>query len=120
MNLHRSYRLPFRFGLSLHQLQLGQSINVVLLVFLRCVVEWHVVGRTIVNNVLLSNVLSSICQTTIGLVPWIGIEIMHLVVDPGRHRIVKRLVVHLILVITTGIQTTMTNGWYLPVILILR
>lgn len=60
MNLHSRYRLPLRFVLSLHQLQLCQSINIVVFVFLGSMIKGQFVRRAIVNDVLLSDVVASI------------------------------------------------------------
>lgn len=66
----------------------------------------NVIGRPIINDVLLSNVVPSISQAAIRFVPRIGVEIVDLVIDPRRHRVVERLVVDVVFVISTRIQTT--------------
>lgn len=61
----------------------------------------NVIGRPIVNDVLLSNVVPSISQAAIRLVPGIGVEVVDLVVDPRRNGVVERLVVDVVFVIST-------------------
>lgn len=66
----------------------------------------HVIGRAVVNDVLLSHVVPPISQTPVCLVSRIGVEVVNLVVDSWRHRVVKWLVVDVVFVITTRIRTT--------------
>lgn len=81
-------------------------------------VHGQVVRGPVVNHVLLPYVVSPISQPAIGLVPRISVEIVHLVVDSGRHGIVKRLVVDVILVTAARIVMILAarRG---PVILVL-
>ena len=77
----------------------------------------HIIGRTVVNDVLLPHVVPPISQTPICFVSWIGVEVVNLIVDPWRHRVVKWLVVDVVFVITTRIRTTWRA--YKPVVLVL-
>lgn len=167
MHFHGRYRLPLGLALSLHELQVCQSISDRLAVFLDAessagcvntsrlfhsagpcnhsageyfkrekplnniiesgsyeasyfgaVIYGQVVRGAIVNYVLLSHVISPISQAPISLVPRIRVEIVHLVVDPRRHRIVERLVVDVILIIAARIVVILTAR-YRPMILVL-
>lgn len=62
-------------------------------------VHGQVVRGPVINHVLLPRVISPIGQSPISLVSRIRVEIVHLVVDPGRHGIIKRFVVDVIIVI---------------------
>mgnify|MGYP004569651249 CR=1 FL=1 len=77
----------------------------------------HIIGRAVVNDVLLPHVVPPISQTPICFVSRIGVEVVNLVVDSWRHGVVKRLVIDVVFVITTRIRTT----WriYKPVVLVL-
>lgn len=76
----------------------------------------NVIGGPIINDVLLSNVVPSISQAAIRFVPRIRVEVVDLVIDPRRYRVVERLVVDVVFVISTSrIQTT----GRVPVVLVL-
>lgn len=77
----------------------------------------HIIGWTIVNDVLLPHIVPSISQTTIRFVSRISVEIVDFVIDSWRHRIVQRLVIDIIFVITTRVRTTWCT--YEPVVLVL-
>lgn len=81
-------------------------------------VHGQVVRRPVINHVLLPRVISPISQSPISLVSWIGVKIMHLIVDPGCHGVVKRLVVDIIVIIATRIEMILP-AQYRPVILVL-
>lgn len=81
-------------------------------------VHGQVVRGPVINHVLLSCVISSIGQPSVSLVSRIRVEIVHLVVDPGRHGIVKWLVVDIIVVIVARIEVILPAR-YRPVILVL-
>lgn len=81
-------------------------------------VHGQVVRGSVINYILLPRVISSICQPPISLVSRIRIEIVHLIVDPGRHGIVKRLVVDVIVIIAARIEVILPAR-YRPVILVL-
>lgn len=81
-------------------------------------VHGQVVRGSVINHVLLSRVISPICQPPISLVSRIRVEIVHLVVDPWRHGIVKRLVVDVIIIIAAWIEVILPTR-YRPVILVL-
>lgn len=154
MHLHGRYRLPLGLALSLHELQVRQSIADSLAVLLEsfalmpslislrpislsrlisreretimksgsygasyfgAMVHGQVVRGSVVNHVLLPHVIPPISQAPISLVPRIRVEIVHLVIDPGRHGIVKRLVVDVILIIAARIEVA---ARYRPVILV--
>lgn len=66
----------------------------------------HIIGRAVVNDVLLPHVVPPISQTPICLVSRIGVEVVNLIVDSWRHGVVKGLVVDVVFVITTRIRTT--------------
>jgi len=80
------------------------------------VVHGQVVRGPVVNYVLLPGVIPSVCQPAIRLVSRIRIEIVHLVVDPGRHRVVKWLVVDVILVIAARVEVILPAR---PMVLVL-
>lgn len=83
------------------------------------VVHGQVVRGSVVNHdVLLLRVVPTISQPSVRLVPRIRVEIVHLVIDPGRHGIVKRLVVDVILVIATRVEVILPTRCR-PVILVL-
>lgn len=75
----------------------------------------NVVGRPIINDVLLSNVVPSISQAAIRFVPRIRVEVVDLVIDPRRYGVVERLVVDVVLVISTRVQT----AGRIPMVLVL-
>lgn len=77
----------------------------------------HIIGWTIVNDVLLPYIVPSISQTTIRFVSRISVEIVDFVIDSWCHRIVQRLVIDIIFVITTRVRTTWCT--YEPVVLVL-
>lgn len=81
-------------------------------------VHGQIVRGSVINHVLLSRVISPIGQPPISLVPRIRVEIVHLVVNPGRYGIIKRLVVDVIVVIATRIEVILP-AQYRPVILVL-
>lgn len=81
-------------------------------------VHGQVVSWSVINHVLLlPRVISPIGKPPIGLVSRIRVEIVHLVVDPGRDGIVKRLVVDVVLVIATRVEVILPAR-YRPVILV--
>lgn len=82
-------------------------------------VHGQVVRGAVVNHVLLPHVISPIGQPPVSLVSWIGVEIVNLVVDPRRHRIVKRLVVNVILVIAARVEVILPARYCRPVVLVL-
>lgn len=68
-------------------------------------VRRQVVSGSVINHVLLlPRVIPPIGQPPIGFVSRIRVEVVHLVVDPGRDGIVKRLVVDVVLVIAARIK----------------
>jgi hypothetical protein len=79
-------------------------------------VHGQVVRGPVVNYVLLPGVIPTVCQPAIRLVSRIRIEIVHLVVDPGCHRVVKWLVVDVILVIAARVEVILSAR---PVVLVL-
>lgn len=89
VDLHGRYRFPISFLCP---------------VFFGSMIGRNVIGRPIINDVLLSNVVPSISQAAIRLVPGIGVEVVDLVVDPRRNGVVERLVVDVVFVISTRIQ----------------
>lgn len=78
-------------------------------------IGWNVVGRPIINDVLLSNVVPSISQAAIRFVPRIRVEVVDLVIDPRRYGVVEGLVVDVVLVISTRVQT----AGRIPMVLVL-
>lgn len=81
-------------------------------------VHGQVVRRSVINHVLLPRVISPIGQPSISLVSRICVEIVHFVVDPGCHGIVKRFVIDVIVVTATLIKVIL-SARYRPVILVL-
>jgi len=81
-------------------------------------VHGQVIRGPVINHVLLSRVISPIGQPSISLISRIRVKIMHLVVDPGRHGIVKWLVVDVIIVIAALIEVVLAAR-YRPMILVL-
>lgn len=168
MHLHGRYRLPLGLALSLHELQVCQSIADRLAVLLDAesfagrvnreshlyhsaglrqislnrrniasmrnrsimesgsdeatyfgaMVHGQVVRGPVVNHILLPHAISPISHTPVSLVPRIRVEIVHLVVDPRRHGIIKRLVVDVILIIAAWVEVILAAR-YRPVILVL-
>lgn len=82
-----------------------------------CVIGRYIVGWSVVNDVLLPNVISPISQASVRLVSRVGVEVVDLIVDPRRDRVVERLVVDFVLVIATGIRATRCADE--PVVLVL-